>query len=85
MALSQEGTGSVRLGGATVPVTQYLAKLDVGGVAGIFASLIGKDPPDLRYWLVPGDVPVLVRFEGSMYLNGPTWRIQQATVEWSKE
>jgi hypothetical protein len=25
---------------------------------------IGKIPPDLRYWLVPGEAPAFVRFEG---------------------
>jgi hypothetical protein len=50
----------------------------------VIASLLGKSPPDLRYWLVTGDVPAFVRFEGAMFLNGPVWRLELTTVEWPK-
>jgi hypothetical protein len=42
------------------------------------------DPPDQRYWLVAGDVPSFVRYQGAMYLHGPVWRIELAQVEWPK-
>jgi hypothetical protein len=54
----------------------------VGGLTGALASLVGKEPPDLRYWLVPGEVPAFVRFQGAMFLNGPVWRLEMASVEW---
>jgi hypothetical protein len=50
-------------------------------VTGVVASVIGKTPPDLRYWLALGDVPAFVRFEGAMFLNGPVWRVEMAGVE----
>jgi hypothetical protein len=55
--------------------------LELGGVTGVVASLIGKTPPDLRYWLVGGDIPAFVRFEGAMFLNGPVWRVEMAGVD----
>lgn len=58
-----------------------LVKLKIGGLAGVIASLVGKSPPDLRYWLVTGDVPAFVRFEGAMFLNGPVWRVEMTTLE----
>lgn len=61
-----------------------LVKLKIGGLTGVTASLVGKSLPDLRYWLVTGDVPAFVRFEGAMFLNGPVWRLEMATVEWPK-
>ena len=84
MDLSHEGDDHVRVGPATKTARRYLAKLEVGGLIGLFASLMGKDPPDLRYWLAAGDVPAFVRFQGAMYLNGPVWRIEMAPVEWPK-
>jgi len=84
MQLSPEGEGSVLVGGDTKRVTRYLVKLEIGGLTGVIASLIGKKPPDLRYWFVTGDVPAFVRFEGAMFLNGPVWRLDLATVEWPK-
>jgi hypothetical protein len=45
------------------------------------ARLIGRTPPDLRYWLVPGEVPAFARFEGAVFLNGPVWRVEMAGVD----
>ena len=72
------------LGGSPLKTMRSLVKLEIGGLTGVIASLLGKSPPDLRYWLVTGDVPAFVRFEGAMFLNGPVWRLELTTVEWPK-
>jgi hypothetical protein len=82
--LTPEAEDKVRVGPAAKTATRHLVKLEVGGLAGLIAPVIGKDPPDLRYWLVSGEVPAFVRFEGAMYLNGPVWRLEMAPVEWSR-
>jgi hypothetical protein len=82
MRLLQEGEDRASLGGHPRKVIRYLVKLDVRGLSGLIAPLLGKDPPDLRYWLAAGDVPAFVRFEGAMYLNGPVWRLELTTVDW---
>jgi hypothetical protein len=79
-----EGEDEVLLGGRSMKAMRSLVKLRIGGLAGVIASLVGKSPPDLRYWIVTGDVPAFVRFEGAMFLNGPVWRIEMTTVEWPK-
>jgi hypothetical protein len=84
MELAHEGDDTVRLGPAAKTARRYLVKLEIGGLTGLMASMIGKDPPDLRYWLVSGDVPAFVKFQGAMYLNGPVWRLEQAPIEWPK-
>ena len=84
MVLGPEGEDPVVAGGEAQKAIRYLVKLEIGGVAGAVATLIGKDPPDLRYWFVAGDVPAFVRFEGAMFLNGPVWRLEQTPVEWPK-
>jgi hypothetical protein len=60
----------VLLGGRSMKAMRSLVKLKIGRLTGVFTSLLGKSPPDLRYWLVTGDVPAFVKFEGSMFLNG---------------
>jgi len=74
----------VLLGGRAMKTMRSLVKLNIGGLTGVIASLVGKSPPELRYWLVTGDVPAFVRFEGAMFLNGPVWRLESTTVEWPK-
>jgi hypothetical protein len=84
MELGAEGEERASVGGQAKKVTRYLVNLEVGGLTGALASLVGKEPPDLRYWLVAGEVPAFVRFQGAMFLNGPVWRLEMATVEWPK-
>jgi hypothetical protein len=62
-------------------VTRYLVKLELGGLTGLMAPVLGKQPPDLRYWLVTGDVPAFVRFEGPLFLHGPVWRLEPTMVQ----
>ena len=72
----------VLLGGRAEHAARFLVKLDIGGLSGVVASLIGKRPPDLRYWMMTGEVPAFVRFEGAMFLNGPVWRLELTTIQW---
>jgi membrane protein len=81
MDLRQEGEDRVVFAGAPKQATRHLVNLEIGGITGVVAAVIGKSPPDLRYWLVLGEIPAFVRFEGSMFLNGPVWRVEMAGVE----
>jgi hypothetical protein len=81
VALRREGEDRVVFAGNAKPATRFLVDLEIGGLTGVVASLVGKNPPDLRYWLVLGDIPAFARFEGAMFLNGPVWRVEMAGVE----
>ena len=80
MVLTPEGEETVRLGRVTTTVVRYRVKLELGGLTGLIAPVLGKQPPDLSYWLVRGDVPAFVRFEGPMFLHGPVWRLELTPV-----
>jgi hypothetical protein len=82
--LGPEGEDRVTVGGQAKKVIRHLVNLEIGGLTGALAALIGKEPPDLRYWLAAGEVPAFVRFQGAMYLNGPVWRLEMAPVEWPR-
>jgi hypothetical protein len=84
MNMVHEGEDTIRVGPIAKTAWRYLVKLDIGGLTGLLASWVGKVPPDLRYWLMAGDVPAFARFQGAMYLNGPVWRIELTPVEWPK-
>ena len=74
----------MRLGTIATTVVRYRVQLELGGLTGLLAPMLGKQPPDLSYWLVRGDVPAFVRFEGPMFLHGPVWRLELTTVPLSK-
>jgi hypothetical protein len=84
MEIAPEGEDRAQVAGTRQALTRYRVKFDIGGLTGIVASLIGKDPPELRYWIVPGDVPAFARFEGAMYINGPVWRLEMVPVRFDK-
>jgi hypothetical protein len=82
--LSTEGEEQVTIGGEPKKVVRYLVRLELGGLTGVIAPLIGKEPPDTRYWFVAGDVPAFAKFEGAMFLNGPVWRLEETSIRWPK-
>ena len=57
-------------------------KIDLGGIAGIVAPLIGKQPPDLGAWVFDSEAPVLVRLIGYLYLGGPTLTFEPTGTVW---
>ena len=72
-----------KIGGATHRGTNYTVKVEIGGVKGIVAPIVGKQPPDTHVWVFGGKAPTFLRSEGTLYQGGPIWRIELAKVEWS--
>jgi hypothetical protein len=62
----------------------YRLKIDLGGVTGVLASFLGKNPPDQQFWILPGEAPAFVKSEGQMAPNGPVWRIELASPVWKQ-
>src|SRR5438874_3250562 len=56
----------------------YVVKVKIGGLAGLLASLLGKQPADMQIWVPGGEAPACVKFEGSLYNGGPIWRVELA-------
>jgi hypothetical protein len=76
MAIRLIGEDPIIVGDARRSATRYLVDLEVGGIPGVFAKVVGKEPPDLKFWVLGGSVPAFVRFEGPFFVNGPVWRIE---------
>ena len=74
LSITPSSQGSVANGRRGYSTTQYTLKPELGALAGFFARLLGKMPPDSHAWIVTTDVPAFVRFEGPLYM-GPVWRI----------
>lgn len=72
------------IGGTGRLATHHVLKVDIGGVAGVVAPVIGMQPPDSHVWISGGDVPAFVRAEQPFYAGGPVWRIELASPVWPK-
>jgi hypothetical protein len=73
---------TVHIGDLAKQVTQYVLEPQLNSVTMFFGKLLGKLPRAFHYhfWLLTDDVPAFGGFEGPLYLNGPTWRIEQTTL-----
>jgi hypothetical protein len=71
MLLMPAAEDSVTVGDAPVLTTRYLIKPQLG----VFASLLIADLPDVKCWIVNGEAPGFLKFEGPLYFMGPVWRI----------
>ena len=80
--LRAEGEDRYFVGTTASSATRFLLKIDLRGVKGVVASKLGKEPPDVRYWISTGVAPAFVKFEGPMFLKGPHWRIELSAPRW---
>jgi hypothetical protein len=74
-----EGEKAVTSGNIKHETVRYVVKVKIGGVAGLVAPLLGKQPPDTHVWVLTGNAPAFVKLEGPLYAGGPVWRIELAT------
>ena len=79
------GEHALSIAGRKSVATEYMLKVDLGGMTGVVASLFGKPPPDSRVWITGGEAPAFVRSEQPLYAGGPVWRIELATPRWPDE
>ena len=64
--------------------THYIVHVDIGGLSGLIAPLVGKQPPDSHVWILGGDTPAFVKAEQPFFLGGDVWRIELASPAWPK-
>src|SRR5437879_6594550 len=74
-----EGEKAIASGNTKHKAVRYVVKVKIGGVAGLMARLLGKQPPDTHVWVLTGDAPAFVKFEGPLYARGPHGRIELTT------
>ncbi len=80
LSMKSAGEVSFTLGGTTRKATDFEVHVELGGLAGVVAPLIGKEPPDYHLLLVTGEDPAFIREQGPLYVGGPVWRIQQISA-----
>jgi hypothetical protein len=71
LTLAPSADETIALGRRAIPATRFVIRPQLG----LFASLLVADVPDARCWIVGGEAPVFLRFEGPLYFMGPVWRI----------
>ncbi len=83
LSIKPSGTLPFRVGGVRHTATDFTIHVELGGVTGLVAPLVGKEPKDFHIWIMAGNPPAFVREEGQMYEGGPIWRIEQISANFA--
>jgi len=85
LAITFQGEDPVLVEGSSRKARHYLVKAELGGVAGVVAPLVKKQPADSHVWIMAGEFPVFVRSVGVLYEGGPIWTIEQTSPAWPEK
>jgi len=84
LEISPAGEDSFSFGGTRAKALRYVLKVDIGGISGVIAPIVGKQPPDTHFWMVGGQAPGFLKSEGPLFQDGPIWRIELSSPVWPK-
>jgi hypothetical protein len=84
LAISNQGKDPFSLAGSAREALHYVIKVEIGGIAGLLAPWLGKQPPDSHIWILGGESPTFGKSETLSYLGGPIWRTELVVPVWPK-
>lgn len=85
LAITNDGEDSFTTGSVGHKATRYAVKVEIGGVRGVVAPLVGKQPPDTHVWILTGKSPAFLKSEGPSFEGGPIWRTELVSPAWHTE
>jgi hypothetical protein len=82
LAIHPDGQEHFTVGGAGREAAKYRAHVELGGIVGVVAPIVGKEPPDLYFYVVEGEVPTFLRLNGFLFVEGPIWSLDLSSPTW---
>src|SRR5207247_3680884 len=74
LAILPHGEEPFTIGSFRHSAMHFVVKVEIGGLTGFLARLMGKQPADTHVWILGGEAPAFVKAEGPLYVGGPIWR-----------
>jgi hypothetical protein len=84
ISIKPAGELRFKVAGVARKATDYVVHVEPGGLTGIIAPIVGKQPRDLHIYIMGGTPPAFIREEGQFYLGGPVWRVEQTSPVFSQ-
>jgi hypothetical protein len=84
LRITRTGEDSFTNGRVSHKASRFLLKVDLGGVTGVVAPLVGKEPPDNHVWILGGDAPAFLKSQAPMYTSGPLVKIELTSPAWPR-
>ena len=82
LVVAPAGVDPFAIGDTPRKTLRFVIHVDIGGVKGAVAPIVGKQPPDTRLWISEGDAPTFLKSEGPFFIGGPVWRLELAVPSW---
>lgn len=82
LSIVPQGKDRFSVAGFPYKARLFIVKVELGGIAGILAPLLGKRPADTKVWVLGGEAPAFVKAEQSLYPDGPVRRIEMTSPVW---
>jgi hypothetical protein len=64
------GTEPFSIAGSARQATHHVLKIEIGGLAGLIAPLVGKQPADSHVWILEGEAPAFVQSTMTLIASG---------------
>jgi len=73
---SPQPQGIFHVGPIPYKAQRYQVKIEIGGIKGKIAPLLGKQPADIHLWLIKSEAPTFVKYQGQLFEGGPVWNME---------
>lgn len=81
LLFKRQGEDRFSAGGLSEEAMHYIMSVELGGITGVVATVLGKKPPDTDIWIVSGEAPAYARSRGPLYAGGPVWTFSLVSPE----
>ncbi|HEY4356287.1 MAG TPA: hypothetical protein VGN16_11105 [Acidobacteriaceae bacterium] len=78
LKINPDGNSSFHVNGVAHTAALFRIKIEIGGIAGVIAPIVGKKPEDVMIWMLEGEAPAFIREVGQLYSDGPKVSIELA-------
>ncbi len=82
LSIASRGEDAFSVAGAPRKANHFEIKILLGGIAGVVAPMIGKQPPDIEIWTIGGQAPTFIREQGQLYQDSPMYTIELTGPTW---
>ncbi len=84
LSITPQGQETFLVAGTHYIARRFKLKAELGGITGVVAPLIGKQPANTHVWMLAGKAPAFVKLEGPQYVGGPIWRLELTSPVWRR-
>ena len=84
LSIKPDGQDTFRSAGLPNKANRFKIHVELGGITGVVAPLIGKEPPDTQVWVSAGQVPAFIRSEEPLYEGGPILSTELISPVWRR-